>query len=130
MYRTSVNGTDLRHVANIPKGTLTYVDTLPDASRADLLLALAKVASSVGSFDLALNLLDQREAIEPLSFASDAAQAWDVVMTRATILAEAGKIPEVVKLLDPLRERMLARHDDTTIKCLMMLGDSVAAFAP
>jgi serine/threonine-protein kinase len=47
-------------------------------------------------------------------------------MTRAIILGDAGKVADVVKLLDPLRERMLARHDDTTIKCLMMLGDSVA----
>jgi hypothetical protein len=36
VYRTSVNGSDLKHVANVPAATATYLDSVADAARAQV----------------------------------------------------------------------------------------------
>ncbi len=124
---TSVPKDTRPSVDDIIKSATTLLRTrtsLPDASRADLLLTLAKVAASVESYDLAISLLDQRDAIAPTTLADDDAQGWDVLETRASILIENAQPEEIVALLKPLHDRLLARHDEAAIKCLMYLGDA------
>jgi serine/threonine-protein kinase len=116
-------------VDDIIKSATTLLRTrasLPDASRADLLLTLAKVAGSVGSFDLAINLLDERDSIVHPSLPPRDAEGWDAVLTRADIYLSSDRQNDAVRLLGPLRDGLLARHDETAINALMMLGEAIA----
>ncbi|HEY6984734.1 MAG TPA: tetratricopeptide repeat protein, partial [Rhodanobacteraceae bacterium] len=75
-----------------------------------------------------ISLLDQREAIAPTSLADDDAQGWEALKTRSDVLLDSGRPEDVRRLLEPLRDRLLARHDAAAITCLMNLGDAFTTF--
>ncbi|HKE46451.1 MAG TPA: protein kinase [Rhodanobacteraceae bacterium] len=99
--------------------------SLPDAQRVDLLLALAKVAESVGAFEQALDLVGRSlPAVERLR-AGDDTPWWDATVTRADILSQMTRTAEVVALLEPLRDALAKRHDVIGVEGLTTLGDGL-----
>jgi len=105
---------------------LAKQDSLPDALRADLLLTLAQVAASVGSYDKATVLLDQGEAIVARDGRADDPRKLDAVFLRSSILlARVVEPGTVIGLLAPLRAALEQRHDAKGVEGLMMLGEAL-----
>ena len=94
---------------------------LPASTRADLLAALARISISVGAHDRAIGLLD---AAAPLVGANDA-RALDITVARAQALDGKSDPAGVIALLDPLRGRLLARHDDIGYAGIVVLADAL-----
>lgn len=108
----------------VDQATRQLVDRgdLPDALRVDLLLTLAKVALSVGANAQSLSLLDTAgPALERL-YGSGDAPWWNAKVLRAGTLVELGRHADAAAVLDPLRSKLLERHDDIGIDGLVALG--------
>jgi serine/threonine-protein kinase len=102
-------------------------DALPDVLRAELLLTLAQVATSVGSYDKATALLDQGEAIVDRDGRTDDPRKLDAVFLRSSILLARVTHPEtVIALLAPRRGALEQRHDAKGVEGLLMLGEGLA----
>jgi tetratricopeptide (TPR) repeat protein len=95
---------------------------LSAALRSDLLVTLAKVATSAGAYDQALKLLDREASIHTQDTAANV--WWDAQVTRAAALKGKAKFSDIVLLLDPLRDRLEARDDEIGINGLILLGDA------
>ena len=100
-------------------------NNLPEAVRADLLLALAKVARSVGSYDQALALLDHGDPIIHHLYGPGDASWWDAHVLRAAVLEDKADDADVIHLLQPLRAGLLVRHDQVGIEGLRVLGSAL-----
>ncbi len=100
-------------------------NALPGAVRADLLLVLAKGARSVGSYDQALTLLDHSDPIIGRLYGPDDTPWWDARVLRAAVLEDKSRDSDVVRLLEPLRTRLLGRHDAIGIEGLRALGNAL-----
>ncbi|MET0227048.1 MAG: serine/threonine-protein kinase, partial [Dokdonella sp.] len=98
---------------------------LADATRADLLLTLAKVSISVGDDDRALGLLDRATPIVDALYGDDDARRLDARVTRATALAGKSDYAGLIAVLEPLRERFLAHRDEVGFSGLGMLGNAL-----
>jgi serine/threonine-protein kinase len=106
---------------------LAKPDSLPDSLRADLLLTLAEVATSVGSYDKATALLDQGEAIVDREGRAGDPRKLDAVFLRSSILLARVASPEtVIGLLAPLRATLEQRHDAKAVEGLIMLGEGLS----
>lgn len=97
---------------------------LPDALRSDLLVTLAKVATSAGGYDQALKLLDRDAPLVARLYTTKDAQWWDAQVTRATAFKGKVQFAEIVALLGPLREKLEVRDDEIGIGGLGLLGDA------
>lgn len=95
--------------------------TLPDATRGDLLLTLAKVASSVGLSERTIALLDSADVTIERLHGSGSAAWWDAKLLRASAIPDA----QTIKLLDPLREQLLSRNDDVGVRGLQLLSGAL-----
>ena len=102
-------------------------DSLPDALRADLLLTLAQVAMSVGSYDRALALLDASDPIiDRVADGPDDPRRWEALIARAETLEESARPSQtVVALLEPIRARLSARQDDKGVEGLTILAHAL-----
>ncbi|HEY8683396.1 MAG TPA: serine/threonine-protein kinase, partial [Rhodanobacter sp.] len=99
-------------------------NNLPAAVRVDLLLALAKVARSVGAYDQALALLDHGDPIIGRLYGPGDAPWWDARVLRAAVLEDQVHDVDAIRLLQPLRAGLLARHDRVGIEGLRVLGNA------
>lgn len=100
-------------------------NNVPEAVRVDLLLALAKVARSVGSTDQALALLDRGEPIIDQLYGPRDTPWWDARVLRARVLEDGAHDIDVIRLLQPLRAELLARRDTIGIEGLRALGNAL-----
>jgi serine/threonine-protein kinase len=98
---------------------------LPDTVRADLLVTLAHVASSVGAWDKTLALVDEAEPILARVAGPDDARRWDATLTRADALSESNRNGEALAMLEPLRARIAARNDEAAVTGLALLGHAL-----
>jgi serine/threonine-protein kinase len=112
-------------IADQSTARLLAQNGFPDALRADLLLTLAKVASSVGAYDRAITLLDRADPAIEREFGSDDPVWWDARVARASALVGQSRRVEAIALLEPLRTRLLARHDRIGIEGLLALGNAL-----
>jgi serine/threonine protein kinase/tetratricopeptide (TPR) repeat protein len=103
---------------------------LSDATRADLLLALAKVSNSVNAYDRALSLLDRSQPIVDTIYDADDSQWLDSRVTRASALDGKNDDAAIISLLDPLRAKLLALHDEIGFGGLGVLGMALARSGP
>ncbi len=98
---------------------------MSDPVRADLLVALATVAQSLGSYDRALDLLD-RATISIDQLYPDTDPQWlRPRLVRAATLNSQTRYAEAVDLLDPLRPALAARDDMIGIEGLQLLADAM-----
>lgn len=97
---------------------------LPEAVRADLLLALAKVARSVGSYDEALVLLDHGDPVISRLYDPGDDAWWDARVLRAGVLEDQANDAGVISLLQPTYAGLLARRDAIGIEGLRVLGNA------
>jgi serine/threonine-protein kinase len=100
-------------------------NNLPEAGRVDLLLALAKVARSVGAYDQALTLLDHGDPIIGRLYGPGDAPWWDARVLRAAVLEDQVHDADAIRLLQPLRAGLLVRHDPVGIEGLRVLGNAL-----
>ncbi len=100
-------------------------NTVPDAQRADLMLALAKVARSVGSYDQAQVLLDHSDPIIGHLYGPGDTRWWDARVLHAAVLEDQAHDAEVIRLLQPMRAGLFARHDTIGIEGLRVLGNAL-----
>jgi serine/threonine-protein kinase len=98
---------------------------LADATRAELLLTLAKVSISVGEYDHALALLDRATPIVDALYGEADARWLDARVTRAAVLEGKSDYAGLISLLDPLRARLLAHRDEIGFLGLGMLGNAL-----
>ena len=98
---------------------------LPEAERADLLLALAKVARSVGAYDQALVLLDHGDPVISRLYGPGDAAWWDARVLRAAVLEDEAHDARVISLLQPAYAGLAARHDAIGIEGLRVLGNAL-----
>lgn len=98
---------------------------LPEAVRADLLLALAKVARSVGAYDQALLLLDHGDPIISRLHDRRDAPWWDARVLRAALLEDEAHDDRVISLLQPDYGGLTARRDAIGTEGLRVLGDAL-----
>jgi eukaryotic-like serine/threonine-protein kinase len=104
---------------------LTAQNAIPDATRIDLLLTLAKVAYSVGSYDRSLALLDHADSAIESVYGEHSSMWLDAKVLRASALADKAMTAEAAALLEPLRERLLVQHDAVGVQGLTTLGNSL-----
>ncbi len=97
---------------------------LPDALRVDLLLTLARVSKSVGSYDHALSMLDRIDEIAKGQQESDSLW-WQAVALRGSVLVEKGQMQAAIGLLGPLREKLSLRKDASGVDGLLTLGKAL-----
>lgn len=98
---------------------------LPEAVRADLLLALAKVARSVGAYDQALVLLDHGDPIISHLYGPGDASWWDARVLRAAVLEDEAQDVRAINLLQPTYTGLTARRDAIGIEGLRVLGNAL-----
>jgi tetratricopeptide (TPR) repeat protein/tRNA A-37 threonylcarbamoyl transferase component Bud32 len=98
---------------------------LPDAERVDLMLAMAKVARSVGSEVQALVLLDHSAPIIKRLYGPNNALWWDAQVLRAAVLEDQARDADVISVLQPLRASLALRHDRVGIEGLRVLGNAL-----
>ncbi|MEO7051584.1 MAG: protein kinase [Rhodanobacter sp.] len=99
-------------------------DDLSEAARADLLLALTKVARSVGAYDQALALLDHGEPIIGRLYGPRDTRWWEARVLRATVLEDQAYDSRVISLLQPVYAELSARRDVVGIEGVRALGDA------
>ncbi|MEO8808896.1 MAG: protein kinase [Rhodanobacter sp.] len=97
---------------------------LSEGTRADLLLALAKVARSVGAYNQALLLLDHGEPIIGRLYGPRDTRWWDARVLRAAVMEDQVHDAGVISLLQPLFPGLVARRDVVGIEGLRTLGDA------
>jgi len=102
---------------------LAIDSSLPDELHADLLLTLAKVARSVGSYDRALRLLDQADPIVARLYGPHDVAWIQARILRASVLTGSSRKEDAIALLDPLRTEFLDRNDRTGIEGLLYLAE-------
>lgn len=98
---------------------------LSDATRADLLLALAKVSATLGAFDQALTLLDRAQPLVDKVYEPNDDPWLDTRVTRASALDGKNESATIIALLEPLTARMLARRDDIGFSGLGFLAIAI-----
>ncbi len=98
---------------------------LSDATRADLLLALAKVSATLGAFDQALALLDRAQPLIDKVYDPNDDRWLDTRVTRASALDGKNESATIIALLEPLTARMLARRDDIGFSGLGFLAIAI-----
>jgi serine/threonine-protein kinase len=98
---------------------------LPAPLRADLLLALAKVARSLGSYTQAMALLDHSQPLVDRLYGATDAQWWDLRVLRGAVLEDQARYPEVIGLLQPLRAGLSSRGDATGVEGQRALGKAL-----
>jgi serine/threonine-protein kinase len=103
---------------------------LSDATRADLLMVLAKVSNSANAFDRALGLLDRSEPLVDSIYAQGDPHWLDWRVTRATALDGKTQDAPIVALLGPLRSQLLASHDAIGLGGVGVLGMALARSGP
>lgn len=111
-------------VAQASKRLMTEGD-LPDAQRADLILAVAKVARSVGSDAQALALLDCGALIIDRLYGPGDERWWDARVLRAAVLEDQARDSDVIRLLAPLRTTLGLRRDSIGIDGSRVLGNAL-----
>lgn len=109
---------------------LMGANQLSDVTRADLLLALAKVSISVNANNQALSLLDRGQPIVDAIYEVGDAHWLDVRVTRASALHGKKDEGAVVALLDPLRATLLAAHNEPGFHGLSLLARALASSDP
>ncbi|MEP6898114.1 MAG: serine/threonine-protein kinase [Rhodanobacter sp.] len=97
-------------------------DSLSEPMRADLLLALAKVARSIGSYDQALILLDHSDPLVEHLYGPADTPWWDARVLRAAVREDQAHDTDAIGLLSPVRTGLLNRHDRIGIEGLRVLG--------
>ncbi|MEO8998453.1 MAG: serine/threonine-protein kinase [Rhodanobacter sp.] len=100
-------------------------NNVPDVQRVDLMLALAKVARSVGSYDQALALLDHCDPVIGRLYGPRDKPWWDARVLRAAVLEDQAHDADAIGLLQPLRAGLLARRDRIGIEGLRVLGNAL-----
>lgn len=111
-------------VAQASKRLLASND-LPDAQRVDLMLAMAKVARSIGSETQALALLDQCAPVINRLYGPDDARWWDAQVLHAAVFEDQARDADAIKLLQPLRAGLMQRQDRLGVQGLRVLGDAL-----
>jgi serine/threonine-protein kinase len=98
---------------------------MSEAVHTDLLIALATVDESLGSHDRALALLDKATANVDRLYADTDPQWLRPRLLRATIRIAQSRYTEAIDLLDPLRERLVARNDAMGVEGMQLLADAM-----
>jgi eukaryotic-like serine/threonine-protein kinase len=98
---------------------------MSEAVRADLLVALATVAQSLGSYERAHALLDKATLSIDRLYAPTDAQWLRPRLVRATTLISQTRYADAVDLLVPLRPQLTARDDLIGIEGLQLLADAM-----
>jgi serine/threonine-protein kinase len=93
--------------------------------RTDLLIALATVGLSLGTYDRALDLLDKATVSVDRLYLPGDAQWFRPRLVRATTLISMARYPETVDLLEPLRPKLTARSDVIGVEGLQLLADGM-----
>ncbi len=93
--------------------------------RADLLVALATVAQSLGSYDRALALLDRATASVDRLYTHTDPQWLRPRLVRAATLISQTRYTEAIDLLDPLRPMLAVRDDMIGVEGLQLLADAM-----
>lgn len=102
--------------------TLIAQNNVSDALRADLLLTLARVSDSVGSYDHALSLLDHMVLTGQSQDATLDTLSLDATVLRGSVLVHKSLFSEAAELLEPLSARLIARHDEIGVDGLLTLS--------
>ncbi|MBN8483060.1 MAG: tetratricopeptide repeat protein, partial [Xanthomonadales bacterium] len=93
--------------------------------RTDLLVALAAVAQSLGTYDRALELLDRATAsVDRLHVDTEAAWFRPRLVRAATLLSMT-RYADAIALLEPLRACLAARGDAIGVEGLQLLADAM-----
>jgi serine/threonine-protein kinase len=101
-------------------------DTAMDAAaRTDLLLTLAKVNVSIGSYERANALLD-RAAPDMDRLPPSSAEALDARVLRAGARIGEAKTEDAIALLAPLRASLAARSDAAGVEALLVLAGALS----
>jgi tetratricopeptide (TPR) repeat protein/tRNA A-37 threonylcarbamoyl transferase component Bud32 len=98
---------------------------LPDVQRVDLMLAMAKVARSIGSEAQALALLDRGAPIVNRLYGRNDALWLDAQVLRAAVLEDQARDVEAISVLQPLRASLMRRHDRVGIEGMRVLGKAL-----
>ena len=93
--------------------------------RTDLLIALATVGQSLGTYDRALDLLDKATVSVDRLYTPSDAQWFRPRLVRATTLISMARYPDTVDLLEPLRSRLAARDDGIGVEGMLLLADGL-----
>jgi serine/threonine-protein kinase len=93
--------------------------------RTDLLIALAEVGQSLGTYDRALDLLDEATISIDRRYADTDPQWLRPRLVRAATLVSLSRYSEVIDLLEPLRARLAARGDMIGVEGLKWLADGM-----
>jgi serine/threonine-protein kinase len=100
-------------------------NSLSDPLRADLLLTLAKVARSIGSYDQALALLEHSDPVIARLYGPTDAPWWDARVLRAAVREDQAHDVDAIRLLDPVRASLLLRRDAVGIEGMRVLGKAL-----
>ncbi len=98
---------------------------MSEAVRTDLLIALAAVGQSLGTYDRALELLDKATVGVDHLYAQTDPQWFRPRLVRAATLISMARYADTVALLDPLRAQLAARNDMIGVEGLQLLADGM-----
>ncbi|MGN6520866.1 MAG: protein kinase domain-containing protein, partial [Dokdonella sp.] len=105
-------------------GRLMRDTSLPQAVRADLLLTLARVARSVGSYDRSIALLDLADRAIDATYGAQSDQRLEAMVLRADAELAQAHYAAAQAILDPVATRLDASTRPFAVDGLIALGSA------